>query len=125
MNIPMRSPTHGNGTLTTNHAMSSHGDPVFVVRGQAYGREDLPEPLEWDAKHSAEITRVRRNHPEWRSKIMDRRSLTSAENARRAGPTVLVGARLPADLVARLDQLDGTRTEHLERALRAYLDEDE
>lgn len=36
----------GRATLTTDHALSSHGQPVLVYNGQAYGPADIPSDWE-------------------------------------------------------------------------------
>jgi hypothetical protein len=63
------------GTLTTEHAASSYGQPVLVVAGQAYGQQDQidlgPEALDflryptaaehvagWHAAHMDECRRL-------------------------------------------------------------------
>lgn len=39
--------------------------------------------------------------------------------------TLSVAVRLPAELVAALDKLEGTRTSHVEQAIREYLERGE
>lgn len=123
--IPMHSPTLGAGVLTTDHARSSYGDPVFVAGGVAYGPGDLPDQLElMDPADARRVRTLRHQYPHWRPAIRDRRSITSAANAGSlGGETVAWSLRLPRELAEAVDAAADNRSEAMREALEAWLEE--
>ena len=120
--IRMRSPSLGEGILTSDHAASSYGVPVFVVSGNAYGPGNLPEPLELlELKDARRVREIRHRFEQWRPAILDRRDRQALRDAEPDEPTISRSVRLPENLAARVAAQPGGFSEAVRQALELWL----
>lgn len=116
--IPMRSKALGEGVLTTNHACSSYGVPVFLAGGMAYGPADIPDQLALVRLEDARRVRtLRYQYPHWREAIRDRRG---GQN-KLADETVRWIIRLPKKLAEAVDAVTDDRSAWVREALEEKL----